>query len=67
MVSDGVHAAQPRGYRQFGEAKLDSIIRSLGFLPPPEAARQLIREVLAYHDTGELQDDAVVVVFDWST
>lgn len=66
VVSDGVHGAQPSGRPQFGEERLASVIRRLALLEPQEAARHLIRELLAYHDDEELSDDAVVVVCDWS-
>jgi len=65
IVSDGVHAARPPGRGEFGEARLKAVVRAVRLLSPGEAVRQLIRELHAHHDDGELRDDAVAVVCDW--
>lgn len=65
IVSDGVHEARSPRQEQFRQARLERQVRATRLLDPSEVARQLIRELLAHHESGALRDDAVVVCLDW--
>ncbi len=65
LISDGVHRARPGGREEFGSSGLERAILAVTDMPPPEAVRHIIQELLGYHLHSELRDDAVVVVFDW--
>lgn len=63
-VSDGLHGSPSPGGERFSERALDRSARATRRLPPQEAARAIIRELLAHRAGWELHDDAVVVCLD---
>jgi serine phosphatase RsbU (regulator of sigma subunit) len=65
VVSDGVHAARPDGRPEYGSKGLASAIRSTRLQPAPEAVATVMRELHAYHEKSDLEDDAVIVCLDW--
>jgi serine phosphatase RsbU (regulator of sigma subunit) len=68
LYSDGItEARNPRG-EFFGEHRLVDFTRraELAQLPAPETLRRLTGAVLA-HQAGQLQDDATLVLVDWTT
>ncbi|TDC68024.1 serine/threonine-protein phosphatase [Actinomadura sp. GC306] len=65
VVSDGVQEAlSPEGER-YGEQALLRALRRTRLQEPPEAARTMIRQLLAHQGDGEQADDAVIVCVDW--
>jgi len=66
VLSDGVHDATVTGAR-YGERHLERIMRSTRPLPPGEAVRVLLTDLIEQHggDQG-LDDDAVAVCLDWT-
>jgi len=65
IVSDGLHGAQISGAPAFGSEPLADAVRAHRQLPPGEAVRRLIEDLVSYHAGNELRDDAVAVVVDW--
>ena len=67
LYSDGVVEARTRSGEFFGEGRLVDFTRraELAGLPAPETLRRLTAAVLA-HQGGQLQDDATLVLVDWS-
>lgn len=68
LYSDGITEARNTAGEFFGQDRLiDFAERAmLDELPAPETLRRLAAAVLA-HQGGELQDDATLVMLDWST
>lgn len=66
VVTDGVYNAPGSNGKLFGEVRLGKTLKSTRHLVPSEAVRHLIRELAAWHAEGELTDDAVAVVLDWT-
>ncbi len=68
LYSDGITEARNAHGEFFGERRLvDFTTRAeLDRLPAPETLRRLTAAVLA-HQGGQLQDDATLVLADWST
>ena len=67
LYSDGVVEARTGHGEFFGEHRLVDFTRraELAGLPAPETLRRLTAAVLA-HQRGRLQDDATLVLVDWS-
>jgi serine phosphatase RsbU (regulator of sigma subunit) len=67
LYSDGITEARDADGRFFGEQRLVDFTRraELAGLPVPETLRRLTAAVLA-HQGGRLQDDATLVLADWS-
>jgi len=67
LYSDGVVEARTARGEFFGEDRLVDFTRraELAGLPAPETLRRLTAAVLA-HQGGRLQDDATLVLVDWS-
>jgi hypothetical protein len=68
MHTDGITEARDHADRFFGEDRLVDFLRreAASGHPPPETARRLIKAVLAYQ-SGELQDDASVLLARWTS
>jgi serine phosphatase RsbU (regulator of sigma subunit) len=68
LYSDGITEARDADGEFFGEQRLVDFTRraELAGLPAPETLRRLTAAVLA-HQGGQLQDDATLVLVDWST
>jgi hypothetical protein len=68
LYSDGITEARDAHGEFFGEHRLVDFTRraELARLPAPETLRRLTAAVLA-HQGGQLQDDATLVLVDWST
>lgn len=66
VLTDGVYNAPGPNGERFGDARLLRTLRSTRHLPPSEMVRQLIRELVDWHAGGDLDDDAVAVVVDWT-
>ena len=68
LYSDGITEARDTHGEFFGEHRLVDFTRraELAGLPAPETLRRLTAAVLA-HQGGQLQDDATLVLLDWST
>lgn len=66
VVTDGVYNAPGSNGELFGEVRLGKTLKSTRHLVPSETVRHLIRELAAWHAEGELTDDAVAVVLDWT-
>lgn len=62
IVSDGVHSARTPDGEEYGAQALIRAISGSQLAPPPEAARAILRDLLA---TTQLTDDAVVLCLDW--
>jgi len=67
LYSDGIIEARNADGEFFGEQRLVDFTRraELARLPAPETLRRLAAAVLA-HQGGRLQDDATLVLVDWS-
>jgi serine phosphatase RsbU (regulator of sigma subunit) len=67
LYSDGITEARNAEGEFFGEDRLVDFTRraELAGLPAPETLRRLTAAVLA-HQGGRLQDDATLVLVDWS-
>jgi len=67
LYSDGIVEARDAMGEFFGERRLVDFTRraELAGLPAPETLRRLTATVLA-HQGGQLQDDATLVLVDWS-
>jgi serine/threonine protein phosphatase PrpC len=68
LYSDGITEARNAAGEFFGEDRLVDFTRraELAGLPAPETLRRLTAAVLA-HQGGRLQDDATLVLVDWSS
>jgi serine phosphatase RsbU (regulator of sigma subunit) len=66
IVSDGVHAAAPRGQAPYGDRALAHALRRIQLVPATEAVATVIRALDEYHSGEGLADDAVVVCVDWN-
>ena len=68
LYSDGITEARNAHGEFFGEHRLVDFTRraELAALPAPETLRRLTAAVLT-HQGGRLQDDATLVLVDWST
>jgi serine phosphatase RsbU (regulator of sigma subunit) len=68
LYSDGITEARDADGTFFGEQRLVDFTRRAGLagLPAPETLRRLSAAVLA-HQGGRLQDDATLLLVDWST
>jgi serine phosphatase RsbU (regulator of sigma subunit) len=65
LLTDGVLEASPtRRSEPFGQGRVERLLEETRPLPPPEAARQLVREVVR-HQARELDDDATVLCVDF--
>ncbi|MEV7228737.1 MULTISPECIES: PP2C family protein-serine/threonine phosphatase [Polymorphospora] len=65
VVSDGVYTAAPGGRAPYGESALARAIRRTRLQPATEAVGTVMRELRAYHEHADLEDDAVIVCLDW--
>jgi serine phosphatase RsbU (regulator of sigma subunit) len=65
VVSDGVHAATPRGRAPYGESALLSALRQTRMQPATEAVGAVMRSLRDYHAGADPTDDAVTVCLDW--
>ncbi|MGW7486196.1 PP2C family protein-serine/threonine phosphatase [Streptomyces sp. NPDC054786] len=67
LYTDGITEARNREGREFGLAGFTDFLiqHHADGLPVPETLRRLIRRHLAYHD-GRLDDDATVLLLEWS-
>jgi serine phosphatase RsbU (regulator of sigma subunit) len=65
VVSDGVYAASPSGRQPYGERAMFRAMRATRLQPAPEAVGTVMRELHAYHEESDLDDDAVIVCLDW--
>ncbi len=65
VVSDGVHAAAPRGRAPYGEAALPAALRRTRLQPATEAVGSVMRSLRDYHAGADPADDAVTVCLDW--
>lgn len=68
LYSDGITEARDADGVFFGEQRLIDLTERAQFdgLPAPETLRRLTAAVLAHQD-GALQDDATLLMLDWST
>ena len=68
LYSDGITEARDAKGEFFGEQRLVDFTErvELARLPAPETLRRLTATILA-HQGGLLQDDAALVMVDWST
>jgi serine phosphatase RsbU (regulator of sigma subunit) len=66
ILSDGVYAARGRSGRLYGQAPLNTALRSSRHQDPNETVRFLISDLLVYYEGAELADDAIAVCLDWS-
>lgn len=64
VLSDGVFAATAED-RRYADTELRRALTSSRGLPPGEAVRTVIADLLAFHGSAVLVDDAVVVCLDW--
>jgi serine phosphatase RsbU (regulator of sigma subunit) len=66
VFSDGVHEAAVDG-TQYGERDLERVMRATRELPPTEAVRRTLADLMEWHgDDDGLDDDAVAVCVDWT-
>ncbi len=65
VVSDGVHAATPRGCAPYGESGLPAALRRTRLQPATEAVGTVMRSLREYHAGDDPADDAVTVCLDW--
>ena len=65
VVSDGVHAAMPRGLAPYGESGLPAALRRTRLQPATEAVATVMRSLREYHAGDDPADDAVTVCLDW--
>ncbi|GGK84655.1 PP2C family protein-serine/threonine phosphatase [Mangrovihabitans endophyticus] len=65
IVSDGVHAAVPRGRQPYGHAALPAALRGTRLQPATEAVGTVMRGLRDYHAGADQEDDAVMVCLDW--
>jgi serine phosphatase RsbU (regulator of sigma subunit) len=66
IVSDGVHAAAPKGRAAYGESALAAAIRRTRLQPAADAIGTVMRSLADYHEGAEAEDDAVIVCLDWA-
>jgi serine phosphatase RsbU (regulator of sigma subunit) len=66
IVSDGVHAAKPKGRLPYGDAALSTAIRRTRLQPAAEAIGTVMRALTEYHEGVEPDDDAVIVCLDYT-
>jgi serine phosphatase RsbU (regulator of sigma subunit) len=66
IVSDGVYGARSTADVEFGEALLNTAVRSTRLQPAGEAVRTIVRDMMAFRDGVDVFDDAVVVCLDWT-
>ncbi|WP_306328841.1 PP2C family protein-serine/threonine phosphatase [Streptomyces venezuelae] len=66
LFTDGVTDARSAAGELFGEQRLaDAVVRALTEgLPPPEALRRLIQQILVHQDQ-RLNDDATLLLTEW--
>jgi serine phosphatase RsbU (regulator of sigma subunit) len=65
ILSDGLYEARGTSGNVYGEVPLSAALRSSRLQDPNEAVRFLIKDLLAYHDGADLEDDAIAVCLDW--
>ena len=65
VLSDGVHAAQPKGRVPFGDSALATAVRRTRLQPAADAIAAVMRSLADYHEGAEADDDAVMVCLDW--
>jgi hypothetical protein len=65
VLSDGVYAAAAAEVRYDAEA-LERILTDTRRLPPYEAVRLLLHDLVGFHHGYDLTDDAVAVCLDWA-
>lgn len=66
IITDGVYDARSSVNTAFGEALLESAVRSTRLQPADEAVRTMIRGMLTFREGVDVFDDAVVVCLDWT-
>ncbi|MBB5084042.1 PP2C family protein-serine/threonine phosphatase [Nonomuraea endophytica] len=66
IVSDGMYGSRSAAGTEFGEASLDTVVRSTRLQPADEAVRSMIRGMLGFREGMDVVDDAVVVCLDWT-
>lgn len=66
VVSDGVHAAAPKGRTAYGDGALAAAVRRTRLQPPADAIGTVMRSLAEYHEGAEANDDAVIVCLDWT-
>lgn len=64
VLSDGVFNATA-GDRRYADAALRRTLTTSRGLPVAEAVRMVITDLIGFHGSTELADDAVVVAMDW--
>jgi serine phosphatase RsbU (regulator of sigma subunit) len=64
VLSDGALEALADG-RRYGERRVERMIRSTRLLAPTEVVRNVISDLLVFHQGRGLVDDAAVVCLDW--
>jgi hypothetical protein len=66
LYSDGVIEARPSGGEEFGFDRMQSVLEAQlqSNLPPAEALRRLVHDVLTYR-SDTLADDATLVYVEW--
>jgi sigma-B regulation protein RsbU (phosphoserine phosphatase) len=62
VFSDGITEAPAANEEEFGEARLERVLRDRSALPAAELCNTIIAAVLAYQDGTPQQDDMTVVV-----
>jgi serine phosphatase RsbU (regulator of sigma subunit) len=65
LFTDGITESTPEGGTSFGQARLVELLLATRSVPPGETVRLVANEVLA-HRAGQLDDDASIVVLDWT-
>ncbi|MFE3455298.1 PP2C family protein-serine/threonine phosphatase [Nonomuraea sp. NPDC059194] len=66
IMTDGVYDARSSHDGSYGEALLESAVRSTRLQPADEAVRTMIRGMLTFREGVDVFDDAVVVCLDWT-
>lgn len=65
LYTDGITEARDSAGAFFGRERLVALLEEHGGTPAPETLRLVVRDVLA-HQLGVLQDDATLLMLEWS-
>jgi serine phosphatase RsbU (regulator of sigma subunit) len=62
LYTDGVLEAKGKGGEEFGEGRLEKLIKENDFLPAPVLAERILKTVSVFQKSKELEDDLTVIV-----